>query len=178
MRFAKLGLVIAALIPAFAQAASPCDGSIRRMTDLRLQFEKLHYEDDVQRNRGLDLDEAAIQALDSFRDVKASCRPAAFKAFVELSRAQAPFDEESQASALIARYLKDRELNQVYNETIRSSRLANDCRNKLLENEVGLRLCAGKSGGETSADCTEKYSFNYRKCIGMEDLPSHGKRSK
>jgi hypothetical protein len=133
---------------------------------------KFSYANKRDRKAGADQAGTTVdRAIEGFDRIPKDnpCRLNAWKAFVDLAQAQAPFDMESGAAQVIARELRHRNLIATYRRSV--AIFPDRCRSRLLDAMVQENQCiraAGgeKTGGEAMLRCVR--NFNYEKCIGMK----------
>lgn len=188
----QLSFLLAALLiwPAVSKADNACEAFIVKMKRLESRFTALDYSKDTDRGKGEDESYDAIEAIADWDKLPASdsCRPRAFKAFVDMAQAESPFDGEGGAAQVIEKRIrKDSKLNSIYQSSLSDGEHKDVCRRNLLRGMVSEDKCIHDAGGDNASgkasdNCATKYKkdWDYKACTSQKKsensrpLPSGG----
>ncbi|MGZ3721432.1 MAG: hypothetical protein ACXVA9_00795 [Bdellovibrionales bacterium] len=151
--------------------SAKCGAIISKMEQVKDKALALNMKSDKSARE--DASDAALATIDDFDKLKRSdtCRPKAWKAFVALAQAQAPFDGESQAAEMIDKRMSaDALLRAPFTEATAPQSFPDRCRSELLTSSVSLAQCVRTHGGEKIANsvyekCNMDFTFDYEKCV-------------
>ncbi len=172
-------LFILFLPPMAANARTNCEALIAEMDQLQKQYLGKEYDPDEH----IDTENATTKVL-AFDEIPKTdpCRNRAWVAYVKLSAAQAPFDQDTDAAHMIAKRLSEKSLADAYKQTI--DQFPDQCRRRLLNGFVRQIQCIKKWGGEETADktgkeqvkCVQKYNKDkdYTSCVGRKQSNNSG----
>lgn len=158
-------LLILGIFSSSAWATTNCDVVIAKLNNLKTEFMRYDFRNDVDQGRGVEREDEAIEPIDDIDKLAKTdaCRVKAWKAFVDLAQAQSPFDEESRAADVITnRLAADKSLQKPYNESLHD--FPDRCRSQHLSSMVDVRICVDQQH-KSVHQCNAANKFNFLKCI-------------
>jgi hypothetical protein len=149
------------LIYSMSAHAADCRKFVGQAQAMQSQIMNLSYFDKNQREIGISKQESVLRMYDAFDQIPVSdkCRVNAWKALIDLSQAQAPFDMDSETQQIVAKKLVGQpELNSIYQNAVRAGQFPDQCRSELFRLAV-IEIQNRNAGLPTPPD-----HFSYEDC--------------